>query len=90
MGEVYRADDQRLGQTVALKFLPVSLEHDQVARDRLIAEVRSALADRAQADVPILTIAMDAGFGSLVMFNRVFKERQGETPSAFRRRHLDG
>ena len=55
-----------------------------------IAEVRSALADPAQADVPILTIAMDAGFGSLVMFNRVFKERLGETPSAFRRRHLDG
>lgn len=55
-----------------------------------IDEVRSALADPAQADVPILTIAMDAGFGSLVMFNRVFKERLGETPSAFRRRHLDG
>ncbi|MGU3389691.1 helix-turn-helix domain-containing protein [Sphingomonas sp. M1A8_2b] len=53
-----------------------------------IAEVRSALADPAQADVPILTIAMDAGFGSLVMFNRVFKERLGETPSAFRRRNL--
>ena len=42
MGEVYRADDQRLGQTVALKFLPVSLEHDPDARDRLIAEVRNA------------------------------------------------
>ena len=42
MGEVYRADDQRLGQTVALKFLPVGLEHDQDARDRLIAEVRNA------------------------------------------------
>ncbi len=55
-----------------------------------IGEVRSALADPAQADVPILTIAMDAGFGSLVMFNRVFKDRLGETPSAFRRRHLEG
>ncbi|MEG8043590.1 helix-turn-helix domain-containing protein [Sphingomonas faeni] len=55
-----------------------------------IAEVRSALADPSQADVPILTIAMDAGFGSLVMFNRVFKDRLGETPSAFRRRHLEG
>ena len=54
-----------------------------------IAEVRSALADPAQADVPILTIAMDAGFGSLVMFNRVFKDRLGETPSAFRRRNLE-
>jgi AraC-like DNA-binding protein len=55
-----------------------------------IAEVRSALADPSQKDVPILTIAMDAGFGSLVMFNRVFKDRLGETPSAFRRRHLEG
>ncbi len=55
-----------------------------------IAEVRSALADPAQSDVPILTVAMDAGFGSLVMFNRVFKDRLGETPSAFRRRHLEG
>src|SRR5512141_1132273 len=44
MGEVYRADDLRLGQPVALKFLPVSLEHDPAARDRLLAEVRNARA----------------------------------------------
>lgn len=44
MGEVYRADDQRVGQTVALKFLPVALEHDELARERLIAEVRNARA----------------------------------------------
>src|SRR5512135_2164461 len=42
MGEVYRADDLRLGQPVALKFLPPTLERDQTARDRLLAEVRSA------------------------------------------------
>src|SRR5512137_282187 len=42
MGEVYRADDLKLGQTVALKFLPAGLEHDTVARERLLAEVRSA------------------------------------------------
>jgi hypothetical protein len=42
MGEVYRADDLRLGQPVALKFLPPTLERDLAARDRLLAEVRSA------------------------------------------------
>ena len=42
MGEVYRAEDLRLGQTVALKFLPAGLEHDPAARERLVAEVRSA------------------------------------------------
>ncbi len=42
MGEVYRADDLRLNQQVALKFLPASLEHDPAARERLLAEVRNA------------------------------------------------
>jgi hypothetical protein len=44
MGEVYRADDQRVGQPVALKFLPVTLEFDSVARERLVVEVRNARA----------------------------------------------
>jgi len=42
MGEVYRADDMRLGQPVALKFLPPELEASAEARGRLLAEVRSA------------------------------------------------
>lgn len=47
-------------------------------------EAREALADRAQRDVPILTIALDAGFGSLAPFNRAFREAEGCTPTEYR------
>lgn len=42
MGEVFRADDLRLGQAVALKFLPVSLERDPVRLAQFHNEVRTA------------------------------------------------
>jgi predicted Ser/Thr protein kinase len=42
MGEVFKAEDIKLGQTVALKFLPENLRSDKVELDRLIAEVRMA------------------------------------------------
>lgn len=53
-----------------------------------LAEVREALADPAQREVPILTIALDAGFGSLGPFNRAFREAEGMTPSEFRAARL--
>ena len=42
MGEVYRADDLELGQSVALKFLPRKRWHDSADLDRLRGEVRAA------------------------------------------------
>ncbi|MCP3979215.1 MAG: serine/threonine protein kinase [bacterium] len=42
MGEVYRADDLQLGQTVALKFLPARMIGDPAALARLRNEVRVA------------------------------------------------
>ncbi len=42
MGEVFRADDLKLGQPVALKFLPKHLSGNQERLDRFFAEVRNA------------------------------------------------
>ena len=44
MGEVYRAKDSRLGRIVAMKFLPESLEKDDLAQKRFLREARSAAA----------------------------------------------
>jgi AraC-like DNA-binding protein len=49
-----------------------------------LADARQALADPAQAKVPILTIAIDSGFQSLGPFNRAFKADTGATPTEFR------
>jgi hypothetical protein len=43
MGEVYRADDLKLGQPVALKFLPEAVQRDQARLDRFLNEVKTAL-----------------------------------------------
>ncbi|MGY3077542.1 AraC-like DNA-binding protein [Bradyrhizobium sp. LM6.10] len=50
-----------------------------------IEEAKAALADRTQAEVPVITIAMDAGFQSLGPFNRAFKAVTGVTPTEYRR-----
>jgi AraC-like DNA-binding protein len=48
-------------------------------------EAKAALADPSQRDVPVLTIAMDAGFQSIGPFNRAFKAETGRTPTEVRR-----
>jgi AraC-like DNA-binding protein len=53
--------------------------------DHRIREARAALADPTQAEVPVITIAMDAGFQSLGPFNRAFKATTGVTPTEYRR-----
>jgi AraC-like DNA-binding protein len=49
-----------------------------------LADAKAALIDPAQREVPISTIALDAGFSSLGPFNRAFKTAEGKTPSEYR------
>ena len=49
-----------------------------------LREVEQRLADPSCDRRPILTLALEAGFGSIGPFNRSFKDRQGVTPRAFR------
>ena len=52
-----------------------------------IAEAASRLAAQEEAHLPILTIALEVGYGSLSPFNRAFKGKMEKTPSEYRRLH---
>lgn len=53
-----------------------------------LAYAKTVLADAEHARLPVLTIAMDAGFGSLAPFNRAFKASEGVTPTEYRAEKL--
>jgi len=53
-----------------------------------IAAARERLSCVEERNIPVLTIAMDLGYGSLGPFNRAFKERTGLTPTEFRKKTL--
>jgi AraC-like DNA-binding protein len=53
-----------------------------------LAEALAALAEPGNRDLPILTIALTAGFQSIGPFNRAFKTATGLTPTEFRKQKL--
>jgi eukaryotic-like serine/threonine-protein kinase len=64
MGEVYLAEDTRLGRQVALKFLPASYQYDAERRGRFLKEARAASALRS----PNIAAIYDIGEHDGVMF----------------------
>lgn len=53
-----------------------------------LAEAKRRLASPAERSLPVLTIALDVGFGSIGPFNRAFKADTGLTPTEFRQQAL--
>jgi AraC-like DNA-binding protein len=50
-----------------------------------LREAAARLRDPQCGRIPVLTIALDAGYGSIGPFNRAFRERFGVTPREYRR-----
>ncbi len=57
--------------------------------DHRVEEAKRRLADPSQARAQIISHAFALGYNSLAPFNRAFRERVGESPSAFRNRVLE-
>jgi AraC-like DNA-binding protein len=57
---------------------------NEFLHDHRLRATAARLADPAQAHLPVLTIALDCGYGSIGPFNRAFKARFGVTPTQYR------
>jgi eukaryotic-like serine/threonine-protein kinase len=67
MGQVYLAEDTRLGRQVAIKFLPASFQYDPERRTKFLAEARATSALRSPHIAAIYDIGEHDGAMYLVM-----------------------
>jgi AraC-like DNA-binding protein len=85
--------DVALAQGVTPRYVQMLFEGEGTTFSSYLLERRLAwahrrLTDPSQVDHQIGAIALDAGFGDLSYFNRVFRRTYGETPSDVRYRAL--
>lgn len=67
MGEVYKAEDLKLGRQVALKLLPSGVPEEKKAKSRLLQEARAASALNHPNIITIHSIEHADGFDFIVM-----------------------
>ncbi|MEO7108566.1 MAG: AraC family transcriptional regulator [Rhodoferax sp.] len=95
----YRAEDMSLA-TLATKLNTPEYKLRKLINQRMghrnfnafinglrLDAVRGALVDPKRRDLPVLTLALDAGFQSIGPFNRAFKAATGLTPTEFRKQN---
>jgi AraC-like DNA-binding protein len=95
----YRAEDMSLA-TLATKLNTPEYKLRKLINQRMghrnfnsfinglrLDAVRGALVDPKRRDLPVLTLALDAGFQSIGPFNRTFKAATGLTPTEFRKQN---
>jgi len=83
MGEVYLAEDKRLGRKVAIKFLPAEVATNDSARQRLLREAQTA----ATLDHPNICAIYEVGQEGAYSFI-VLQYIEGETLAARIKRQL--
>jgi len=96
--KLYRDQDLSVarlaGRLAVPEYLLRRLIHDRLGcrnfaafvNEYRLREVCERLSDPALDRRPILTLALEAGFGSIGPFNRIFRDRYGMTPTEFRAR----